>query len=578
MKRISGILAATVALCSLCAVDLHAFQAPAGVSLPRIEQRGAVKQLVVDGKPFVMLAGELHNSSASSVEYMQPIWDRLQHLNLNTVVSTVSWELLEPEEGKFDYTLVDAQIEEARKHGLRLVLIWFGAWKNGESTYAPMWVKSNHERFPVQLRKPRPASVRTSAPPRAQRDAPLSPFSLATMSADARAYKALIHHLKERDPLHTVVMVQVENELGLLGDSRDRSTLADAAWAKPVPQELTAYLSKNKDHLLPETAELWAANGYKTTGTWSEVFGTNEWAEEAFMAWHYALFVQRVVSEGKAEMNLPMYVNAWLGPQPGAPLPGDWPTGGPVARVTDIWRAAAPAIDLYAPDIYVDDFKGTTDLYTRSGNPLFIPEARDQAGNLFWALGRHAALGWSVFGVDDLSPDGQIAKSYRTLEGILPQLPEWQSQGKVSAALLVEGQESETTELGGYKITVSKPPRRGGAASSTEILPQLQAGGVAAGSRALPADTRPFCLVVNTSADEFVILGSNVAATFALLSEGKSLASIGSIDEGHFENGRWIAGRRLNGDEGRLILQPMQWNSKAETLTAVKVRLYRSSQ
>ncbi|MEO8414588.1 MAG: beta-galactosidase, partial [Ginsengibacter sp.] len=366
----------------------------AQLPLPEIRQNGAVKQMFVNGKPFIMLAGELHNSSASSIEYMKPVWDNMAAMHLNTVVSAVSWELLEPEEGKFNFDLVDSQIDEARKRKIRLVIIWFASWKNGGSNYVPMWVKTNPQRFPVQVSKP-VTSGKGSMFRESDRTMPLSPLGEASMNAEAKAFRVLMHHIKEVDHQHTVIMMQVDNEMGLLADSRDRSKLADAAWLKPVPAQLMNYFTKNKATLLPEMQEVWGRNGFKFTGTWAEVFGSDEWAEEVFMAWHYSVYINKVIVEGKAELNIPMYVNAWLGPQPGAVLPGEWPSGGPVARVMDVWHAGAPANDLLAPDIYVPDFKEVLAEYSRSGNPLWIPEARDEVGNLFWAIGHHAALGWA---------------------------------------------------------------------------------------------------------------------------------------------------------------------------------------
>ncbi len=535
------------------------------VPLPQIKQNGAVTQVFVDGKPLIMLAGELHNSSASSIEYMKPVWDKLTALHLNTVISTVSWELTEPEEGKFSFDLVDAQIEEARKRGMRLVVIWFGSWKNGESTYPPLWVKSNPRRFPVQQRKPRAEGRRRSFI-REDRTSPLSPLGEASMAAEARAFRALMRHIKEIDPQHTVIMMQVNNEIGLLGDSRDRSKLADSAWKKPVPVELLDYLTRNRATLLPEMQELWGRNGYETSGTWAEVFGEDEWAEEAFMAWHYARYSEKVTREGKAELNIPMFVNAWLGPQPGAMLPGSWPSGGPVARVMDVWRAGAPSVDLFAPDIYVQDFKGTCALYARSGNPLFIPEARDQVGNLFWALGHHSALGWAVFGIEDLSAESQVARAYSALAEMLPQLAEWQAAGKVAGALLLDGEESQVVSVGGYKVTVSRPRRRGPGGAPAPVAAAanasaqggqaaapapLGAGGVSSGSRAMPEDTRPFGLIINTAPDEFLLIGSNLSLSFAVDSPEPKKVAVGTIDEGRYVTGRWVPGRRLNGDEGR---------------------------
>ena len=254
-------------------------------------------------------------------------------------------------------------------------------------------------------------------------------------------------------------------------------------------------------------------------------------------------------------------------------LPGDWPSGGPVSRVMDIWRAAAPQIDLFAPDIYAEDFKGVCALYTRSGNPLFIPEARDQAGNLFWALGNNAALGWAVFGVDDLTPDDQIAKSYKTLGGMLPELAQAQAANKVAAVLLLDGEASQVVSLGGYKITV----RRLRPSEPATTAPALLAGGVSYESRAMAGDTRAFGLILNTGPDEFVLVGSNLNPSFALDEANPGMVQIGAIDEGTYLDGRWIPGRRLNGDEGRPVVRAMQWVGGPETLGALKVRLYRTA-
>jgi beta-galactosidase GanA len=537
------------------------------VQLPQIKQNGAVKQLFVDGKPFIMLSGELHNSSASSIEYMKPVWDNLAAMHLNTVVSTVNWELLEPEEGKFSFELVDAQIQEARKRDMRLVVIWFASWKNGGSNYAPMWVKTNPVRFPVQVRKAVPTG-RGSIYVERDRTMPLSPLGEASMNAEAKAFRVLMRHIREVDPQHTVIMMQVDNEMGLLGDSRDRSMPAEAAWGKQVPSQLLNYFVKNKASLLPEMQEVWGRNGYKTSGTWTEVFGTDEWAEEVFMAWHYSVYINKVIEEGKAELNIPMYVNAWLGPQPGSVLPGDWPSGGPVARVMDVWRAGAPANDLLAPDIYVDDFKGVLAEYARSGNPLWIPEARDQTGNLFWALGNHSALGWAIFGIDDLNEKSQVANAYSILSEFLPQLAAWQAEGRVAGVLLQSGEENQVISLGGYKITISKPRQRGAAAETAPLTSTLGPGGVASASRAMPDDARPFGLVINTSPDEFLFIGSGFVPAFSADSREPEKVVIGWIDEGTYNNGKWVPGRRLNGDEGRPSL-------RAGSITMMKIKVFK---
>jgi hypothetical protein len=532
--------------------------AKGAIAPPRIAQNGAVKQMFVDGKPFIMLAGELHNSSASSVEYMKPIWDHLAKLNLNTVLGTVSWELLEPEEGKFDFTLVDAQIREARKRNMRLGLIWFGAWKVASGP-APVWVKKDPARFPLLVT--RPAAGRGGAGRGGVTDrynGSLSAFAEQNVAADARAYAALMRHIRETDPQHTVILMQVENEPGITGDSRDRSPLAEAAWAKRVPNDLMAFLTKNRNSLLPELQEVWGRNGYKTSGSWAEVFGEDARADEIFMAYFYARDLNQIIRAGKAELNIPMYINAWIYGVTGTPSPGTYPSGGPVARVMDIYHAAAPAADFLAPDIYDKEFKEFCALYTRTGNPLFFPESRNIPANYLYAIGKHSAMGYSVFGVEDASAEGQFANLNRLLKGFDAQLAAWQAAGKVTA-MLVDGDQPETVSLGGYKITIGRsgfgrggrgPAGAAATGGSAPAAPPKPLGTNCSGAfnACETPETRAFALVANIAPDEFLFVGSNCTPSFALES-GPGRAVVGYKDEGRYENGKWIPGRRLNGDE-----------------------------
>ena len=286
------------------------------------------------------------------------------------------------------------------------------------------------------------------------------------------------------------------------------------------------------------------------------------------MAYYLGRFIGEVAKAGKAELNIPMYVNAWLGPEPDQDLPGQYPSGGPVARVMDIYRAVAPSLDLIAPDIYIDDFKGTCALYARSNNPLLIPEARDQVGNLFWAFGNYGALAWSPFGVEDLDRNGQVSQAYKLLSGMLPQLAEWQRAGKAKGLLVVDGEKPQPALLGGYQITLVKG--RGGAdAPSSADKAALLAGGVSLTSRSMPEDTRPFAIVINSAPDEFIFIGANGSPSFSVNSAGPSRVAISAMDEGRYENGKWVPGRRINGDE---LFLPALPNS---TIGMLKVRLVR---
>ena len=257
-------------------------------AIPHLRKQGTATQLMVDGKPFLMLAGELRNSSSSSSEFLKPIWPRLVAMHLNTVLSAVQWETLEPQEGQFDFAFVDRQIQDAQTYNLRLVFLWFGSWKNGVSSYIPAWVKTNQERFP-RVQDKDGKGIET-----------LSTLSAANRDADARAFAALMRHIKEVDTYHRVVMMQVENEVGVLGDSRDRCEAANKAFAAPVPKELLDYIGNNKDKLHPQLRTAWEAAGSKTSGTWEEVFGTAPYTDEIFMAWNYASYVGGVAAAGAA--------------------------------------------------------------------------------------------------------------------------------------------------------------------------------------------------------------------------------------------------------------------------------------
>jgi hypothetical protein len=329
------------------------------------------------------------------------------------------------------------------------------------------------------------------------------------------------------------------------------------------------YLVERKVHLLPEIRQVWGANGYRASGTWPEVFGTSNQADEIFMAWYVGRYVGKVIEAGKAELPLPMYVNAWLGPQPGMDQPGQYPSGGPVARMMDVWRAAAPAADLLAPDIYVENFQGTCALYERSGNPLFIPEARPIVGNLFWALGHHFAVGFSPFGIEDVREGSQLAEAYKLLGNMVPELTKAQAVKKIIGVLL-DGDTPQTASLPGYRVKISPSHMRIRLdPGQAPLEPSNTAKAAAAGpSEPPPPETRPYGFVIGMGPDRFLIVGSGILVNFTPESPGPKIAEIGSIEEGRFENGNWIPGRRLNGDEGRPALP-------SGRIGAIKVTLYR---
>jgi hypothetical protein len=536
-------------------------------AVPQLRATATGRQLIVDGRPVLLLGGQLHNSSPSSPEYVQPIWDRLAGMGIRTVIGSASWAQVEPVEGSFDLSTVDAQIEQARARGMRLVLIWFGAFKNAGSTYAPGWVRRDVGRFPRAVAAGTDKALFTY--PGAMPKPVLTAFSADLLDADRRAFVRLLEHLAQADPEHVVVMVQVENEVGLLRDSRDRSPEAEAAWQAPVPRALLDHLEEHRCELRPELAALWARQGNRTSGTWSEVFGDDWQADEVFMAWGFGTYCGTLAAAGKAVKPLPMYANAWLGPQPGQPQAGDYPSGGPVGRVIDVWKAAAPSLDLVAPDIYVDDVTPVLRDYDRPDNPVFVPESRFAIGRMFWALGHHRALGFSVFGVDHARPDGQLGRACALLGEMEDVITAAQAEGRIAGVLLDDGETEYPFTMGGYDVIarnarallgrmlldagVGEPPPPPPPPSETDGSPHGPS----------PADARPFGLVIAEAEDQFLLVGQGVGLDF---SRGSDLVEVDSVEEGRFESGQWLPGRALNGDE-RLFLLPF------DGLGAVRIRL-----
>ena len=348
-----------------------------------------------------ILGGELSNSAATSVSDIEKVLPRMKTLGLNTVLVPVYWEFLEPVEGQMDFKLVDRTIDVARQQGLKIVPLWFGAWKNSMSCYAPAWFKLDVKRFPRAVTaEGKPLEI-------------ASCFSDHVLQADLKAFSALMQHIAEKDPRREVViMIQIENEIGMLESARDHSPLAEKAYKQPVPQALLKALS------------------IKRQGTWAEVFGTDDYADEKFMAWHYACYVEHLAQAARRIHDMPLYVNAAMNSR--GRKPGEYPSAGPLAHLADIWKAGAPDIDILAPDIYDTGFKSWASQYAMPSRPqdggkvknrLFIPESRCCANSgvrALYAFGEHQALGFSPFAIDQASPKetGSVTQAYHLLREI----------------------------------------------------------------------------------------------------------------------------------------------------------------
>lgn len=393
----------------------------------KLQKQGTATQLVVNGKPMLLLAGELSNSAATSPADIRTALKTMKRSGVNSVFVPAYWEFIEPTEGKYDFALVDSVISNARKNDLKIIFLWFGAWKNSMSCYAPLWVKENTKRFPRSLtEKGKPLEICTS-------------FSDNLLQADKRAFSELMKHIKATDSQeNTVVMMQVENEIGMLESARDHSALAQKAYNQTVPSELSKALKLNKK------------------GTWAQVFGTDLYADEKFQAYYYAKYVEQLAAAGKAIYNIPMYVNAAMNSR--NRKPGEYPSAGPLAHLINIWKCAAPSIDIYAPDIYDTGFKEWVGKYKRTDNPFFTPEVKcDENSGMkaYYTFGETDAISFSPFALDQatLKVRKSIKSSYSLLSKLSPILLKHQGRGDNWGLLFDQENKERIIEDGGITMT-----------------------------------------------------------------------------------------------------------------------------
>jgi len=512
-----GLLAAMA-----CALLSGTAQAQTATSVPQIVTREGRHALMVDGAPFLMLAAQMNNSS-NWPDALDDVWPTMEMLNVNTVEAQISWEQIEPAEGQFDFSYVDTLLAQARERNLRLVLLWFATWKNTNPQYAPAWVKLDNNRFP-RMRRPDGTNHYV-----------LSPHGQATLEADTRAFVALIAHLEQVDTQNTVLMIQVENEAGSYGLARDHSAEADALFAGAVPPELLARTRR-------------------TGANWTEAFGRD--AELFFHAWHVARYIDRIAAAGKAIKPIPMYVNAAL---PGDPFtwqgPNTYASGGPANTAIEVWKAAAPHIDVLAPDIYTTDHRaylGFLDAYDRPDNPLFIPETGKTEGYaryFFEAVGR-GAIGWAPFGVDGLrfrqTRPVQARFGPEELAPFAANFALFRPMSRQWARMAFEGRtwgaaepndptdsHTQTMNLGPYIATATfgradffNPPPEGNRPPS---------GGIA---------------IAELGPNEYLVTGFHGRVEFALADPTSANLIFERVEQGHFDDsGAWVFERVWNGDQ-----------------------------
>jgi hypothetical protein len=489
-------------------------------TIPKIIEKDGHHALIVDGQPFLMLGGQAHNSSGWPGMLPQ-VWCAIKSMHANTLEVPIYWEQIEGQPGKFDFSLVDTILKQGREHKVHLVLLWFASWKNGSSHYMPEWMKREPVKYPnITGRNGQPV------------DSP-SPHTKAAMEADAKAFAEVMGHLKKADPQHTVLMVQVENEPGAWGSVRDFSPSAQKLFEGNVPPELL------KPGILKALNK-----SVVTKGTWKEVFGND--ADEYFHAWSVAHYIGYVAAAGKAVYPLPLYVNAALRDPLTNPSATTYESGGATDNVIPIWKAAAPAIDLVAPDIYLQESEKALkviELYDRPDNTLFVPEtgSNEEFARYFYAVLAHGGIGFSPFGIDDnglgtkkseteeqLAPVGQ---EYAMAGPMMRELAKWAFEGKIRAVVEKEDHAAQTIDLGSWQAVISFGD---------------------SGWRSEKTNSRPIgkAMIVQLGENEFVLIGSLCHFTFKPLgiNAGKAWQYL-KVEEGCYENGVFKLLRIRNGDE-----------------------------
>lgn len=552
--------------------------------IPHLEKKGSDTLLMVHDRPYVMLAGEVHNSNSSTDALVRESWEKAGALGMNTLLMPVAWEMIEPTEGEFHFAIVESMLNRAREAGGKLVLLWFGAWKNAECMYAPPWVKTDPARF---HRAEVVQGERKSMIGKGQMKRPyttLSAFCGETLRADAKAFAALMRYLEQHDgEENTVLAVQVENETGLLGAAREHGGAADEAFRAPVPQDFVQYMRQHSASMDSDVRR--AVEAGASSGSWEEVFGGC--AEEIFQAYFTASFVNRVAEAGKHEYPLPMVANCWLR-KPGEE-PGDYPSGGPVSRMHEVWSFSAPEIDILCPDIYVPDFMQVCEASMKNGNPLFIPECatHSYAGpRMVYAVGHYHALCYSPFGFEEMGEPfnamqsilfgadvtdpalktPQPVEEYRScalaLGQLMPLITERYGTGDVQAAC------AEAAEAAGAQAAFGAAS--GSAPANGMKMPMLTLGKTGI----LPMFSLPLLeakngvvLSVRTGEDEGYLLAAHALLVLQSLDPSAPNIDILDMEEGHFEDGTWIVDRRRNGDEAAFL--------KIEEPTILHVRTFR---
>ena len=520
---------ATVLLLTGCDARKDKAAAPPvrkNMQIPFMAREGGHFALMVDGAPYLILGAQMNNWS-NYPAVLPKVWPVVDKLGANTLFAPVAWEQTEPQEGKFDFTYVDTLLAQARQHRVRLVLLWFGTWKNTSPSYAPAWVKLDNDRFPRMIDATGDKSYA------------LSPLYRSTLDADTKAFVTLMAHLKAVDPQRTVIMMQVENEPGTYRTVRDYSPVAQKLFGGPAPAELVTGL-------------------HRSPGTWSQVFGKD--ADEYFHAWYVARFIEHVAAAGRAMYPLPIFTNAALRDPVKYQDPATYASGGPTWNVIDIYKIAAPTLSVEAPDVYARDyptFMAHIARYNRPDNPLFLSEIgndKEYARYFFAILGAHG-IAFTPFGMDFTGfgnyplaaktvDDAEIAPFAANFHMIEPLARRWAKlnfESEVWGVSEPDDHKAQSIDLGRWTAKISYRQSRFGPTRDASLPTGWPPGST------LPCGG---VLIAKIGHDEYLVMGLHARVEFAVADSKSNLHTMfDRVQEGHYKNGNWVFERIWNGDQ-----------------------------
>lgn len=481
------------------------------MSIPYIEFKNT-PHFVVNDQPFLALAGEVHNSSCSSMTYFEEkVLSRIQDIPLNTLLLPIYFEDVEKEEGVYCIEKVQQMIDRCRQYDYKIIFLWYGLWKNGLSTYIPQWMKLDRDTYPF-CRQENQKPLYT-----------ISPLCQKAIEKDAKAIQQVMSFIKKYDAIEqTVIMLQIENEVGLLESDRDYSSAANLLFHQDIPEDLQTFTQQK--------------------GTWQDVFLSS--APEMFMAYHYAKAIETIASSLKQVYPLPLMMNAWIKKE--NELPGKYPSGGPIIENIHIYQAFAPSIDVFAPDIYVDTFEQVCDAYAKPG-VLAIPETRQDIlsmSHIIYAIANYPLICFSPFGIEDFYGESEssrlldflttlgidkkafraegsypyLCQIYHDLQTMIPLLLQYRGTSHIYPFIQTDSQ-YDSFEIGDIHVKVIYLSR------------ENQPKGVG---------------FVIFDGQQYYVYGINMMLSFS--HEQKEVALL-NLEEGCFQDGQWQSLRILNGDE-----------------------------